>query len=247
MCTVTFIPAGDKVFITHSRDEQKRRPRALAPAVYRINGHELLFPRDAQAGGTWMAVNAYGAAAVLLNGAFEKHVSRPPYRKSRGLALLDIIASDDAPAGWQRAELEGIEPFTLILWSHEKLYEGRWDGRQKHTRMPDCRQAHTWSSVTLYDETVRSRRQQWFDRWRALCPRPAPEEILHYHLSGGEGDVRNDLRMNRDDTMLTVGITALTLSAGGSRMTWLDLQDDRVYTNDFMFSASPSPKNLCNV
>src|SRR5437773_862042 len=95
MCTVTFIPQGDTAFITHNRDEKSSRAKAIAPKQYIINGYALLFPRDSAAGGTWIAVNESGAAAVLLNGGFVKHPYRPPYRKSRGLVFLDIIAAGD--------------------------------------------------------------------------------------------------------------------------------------------------------
>src|SRR4051812_16770614 len=125
MCTVTFIPAGDTVFMVHSRDEKSLRPPAIAPKEYGVNGYTTLFPRDTQAGGTWIAVNAHGAAAVLLNGAFIKHAPGGSYRKSRGLVLLDIVASHDALLSWQRIDLENIEPFTVVLWCNGQLYEGR--------------------------------------------------------------------------------------------------------------------------
>ena len=239
MCTVTFIPAGDRLFITHNRDERSLRPRAIAPGQYRVGGHTLLFPRDTQAGGTWIAVNANGAAAVLLNGAFVKHTSQPPYRKSRGLVLLDILASADAAMGWERIDLRGIEPFTVVLWSNGRLQEGRWDGQRKHSHLPDAAKAHTWSSVTLYDEAVRARREQWFARWRQQHPQPAQEDIWRYHLQGGEGDAHNDLCMNRGNGMLTVSITSLELTSHRCRMKYLDLQNNATYCHQLLFTQHP--------
>lgn len=236
MCTVSFIPAGDRLFIAHNRDEKILRPRAIAPREYRVKGHMLLFPRDTQSGGTWVAVNAGGDAAVLLNGAFEKHISRPPYRKSRGLVLPDIMATNDPVHSWQHLDLEGTEPFTMVLWSREQLYEARWDGQLRHLCRPDSAKAHTWSSVTLYDAAVLDRRREWFARWREQCPQPALEDVLQYHLYGGEGDEHNDLRMNRDNRMLTVSVTAMELSAARCRMTYMDLQGDTVNTQDFPFT-----------
>ena len=83
MCTVTFIPVKKSVFITHNRDEQNLRTKALAPEHSLVHGTALLFPRDGKAGGSWAGMNEFGHAAVLLNGAFEKHLPKPPYRKSR--------------------------------------------------------------------------------------------------------------------------------------------------------------------
>src|ERR1700710_3142568 len=95
MCTVTFIPQGNRVFIAHNRDEKRSRGKALSPREYNINGHTLLFPRDSAAGGSWIAINKNGSAAVLLNGAFSKHAPPPFYRKSRGIVFLDVMASGD--------------------------------------------------------------------------------------------------------------------------------------------------------
>ncbi len=236
MCTVSFVPAGDKCFIAHNRDEKNIRPRAIEPRQYRVGGHELLFPRDTQAGGSWIAVNANGAAAVLLNGAFVKHVPQPPYRKSRGLVLLDIIAADDIYRGWQRTGLQDIEPFTVVLWDKGSLYEGRWDGEQKHTVQLDALSAHTWSSVTLYTDTVIASREQWFARWRQQYPQPRLEDMVQYHLMGGDGNPQNDLRMNRDNRMLTVSITAMELQSDQCRVHYLDLLRQANHTQHFPFT-----------
>src|ERR1700712_4455776 len=109
MCTVTFIPSGNKILITHNRDEQGSRSKAIVPKEYTINGYTMLFPKDSAAGGSWIAINRNGAAAVLLNGAFKKHTHNPPYRKSRGLIFLEILGSSDLLLAFQTIELIGIE------------------------------------------------------------------------------------------------------------------------------------------
>jgi hypothetical protein len=152
------------------------------------------------------------------------------------------MASEDAVISWQQMDLEGIEPFTMILWSGGLLYEGRWDGQHRHTCGPDATKAHTWSSVTLYDEAVIDRRREWFARWREQYPQPAMEDVLQYHLTGGDGDTHHDLRMNRDNRMLTVSITVMELSPGECRMRYLDLQagTDDIYD----FTNKPSIHDL---
>ncbi|MBC7904699.1 MAG: NRDE family protein, partial [Gemmatimonadaceae bacterium] len=159
MCTVTFIPYRDRVFITHNRDEKKLRSRAVEPKLYTIKGQKLLFPRDGHAGGTWIGLTERGQAAVLLNGGFVKHVHQPPYRKSRGIMLLDILVSEDLFRGYENADLEGIEPFTVILYNDGELRECRWDGKLKHITELDIRQSHTWSSATLYEPEVLNKRE----------------------------------------------------------------------------------------
>lgn len=239
MCTVTFIPAGDKLFITHNRDEKSIRAKAIPPKEYLIAGHRLLFPRDSQAGGTWIAIHENGSAAVLLNGAFEKHQHQPPYRKSRGLAFLDIAATNDSYLSWQKINLGSIEPFTILLWSDGDLYECRWDGIQKHTLSLDPAQRHTWSSVTLYDQPVIAKREAWFNQWSLQHPHPSGADITRFHLFAGDGDSTNDLRMNREGIMLTVSITSIELSAQSGIMQYADLQDNTTFTNEILFTKAP--------
>lgn len=238
MCTVSFIPVGNRVFITHNRDEKSSRSKAIPPKQYTINGYTLLFPRDSTAGGTWIACSNTGHAAVLLNGAFTKHLHQPPYRKSRGLAFLDIVANSSLIEGYHKADLEGIEPFTVILWTGSCLFECRWDGAQKHIHRPETNLPHNWSSATLYDTDAISKRKTWFESWQKLCPNPAMEEIIQFHLQAGDGDAQNDLRMNRDGQMLTVSVTAIEIAADKSTMQYIDLQDNTRSIHHFNFTKA---------
>jgi uncharacterized protein with NRDE domain len=239
MCTVTFIASGDKFFITHNRDEKSIRSKALPPKEYVVSGHRLLFPRDSHAGGTWIAMHENGNAAVLLNGGFVKHELQPHYRRSRGLVFLDIAAASDLHASWQRSGLQNIEPFTMILWNEGHLYECRWDGNQKHARQLNPLQAYTWSSVTLYDAEVITRREAWFADWLRQHPHPSASDITNFHLFGGDGDTHNNLRMNRDGIMLTVSITSMEISRRSGVMQYLDLQDNTDTTNEILFTKAP--------
>ncbi len=238
MCTVSFIPAGNRVFITHNRDEKNSRAKAIFPKEYTIDGYTLLFPRDSEAGGTWIACTRNGQAAVLLNGAFIKHLHQPPYRKSRGLAFLDIVATADIAEGYHKADLGGIEPFTIILWTGNRLFECRWDGNKKHIYIRDAHLPHTWSSATLYDAAVVSKRKSWFENWQMACPNPAMEEIIQFHLHAGDGDSQNDLRMNRGDQLLTVSITAMEITDEKSTMQYIDLQENTRSIHHFNFTKA---------
>lgn len=235
MCTVTFIPAKEAVYITHNRDEKKLRARAVPPQLYTIKNFQLVFPRDGHAGGSWIALHQNGGAAVLLNGAFTKHQHQPPYRKSRGLAFLDILTGSDLFLSYQQISLEAIEPFTVILWTGTALYECRWDGTQKHIKSLDASQSYSWSSATLYDADVIEKRNNWFTTWLQQHPQPAMEDIINFHLFGGEGDAHNDLRMNRDGITLTVSITALKIQPYIGLMQYLDLQDNNSYQQALSF------------
>lgn len=225
MCTVTFIPVKDGFFITSNRDEKKQRTRALSPDTYQVNNVQLLFPRDADAGGTWIAVKDHANAAVLLNGAFVFHFSKPPYRRSRGLILLDILSAADPLNFFASMDLKGIEPFTLILLQDAKLFECRWDGEQKHCTELAVNKSHIWSSATLYNEAISKKRATWFKDWLSNCPEPTQEDIFNFHQFAGDGDIQNDIRMNRDGNLFTVSITGSHLGKQTVVMSYLDLKD----------------------
>jgi hypothetical protein len=236
MCTVSFIPAAGRIFLAHSRDEKSSRGKAILPREYTINGCRLVFPRDGDAGGSWIACNEYGNAAVLLNGAFTKHLYSPPYSRSRGLVLLDIAAAADLLDAYRQLDLTGIEPFTVICLNNHLLHECRWDGMHKNIHQLDAAEPHTWSSVTLYNEAVMAKRKDWFTAWQLAHPAPSLADITQYHLTAGDGDPENDLRMNRQGAMLTVSITAMEISAAQLHMVYHDLSAGTQSSSSLMFN-----------
>ncbi|MDD5151020.1 MAG: NRDE family protein, partial [Flavobacterium sp.] len=162
MCTVSFVNTNGKIIITSNRDEKVLRPSAIGPRNYSINNKNIIFPKDPQAGGTWFAVDEEGTTLVLLNGANEKHQHQPPYRKSRGLIVLDTISSLSPKDFWAAIDLENIEPFTLVLFQNKELFQLRWDGFEKETTQLDINKSHVWSSSTLYPKSIRENRSDWF-------------------------------------------------------------------------------------
>ena len=57
----------------------------------------------------------------------------PPYRKSRGLIVLDSFNFDSIESFSQQYDFENIEPFTMIavdFKNENQLAEIRWDGRK---------------------------------------------------------------------------------------------------------------------
>jgi len=238
MCTVTFIPTNEKYFITANRDEKNIRRPAIVPAVYEIRHRKLIFPKDGNAGGTWIALHENGNAAVLLNGAFEKHFPDPPYRKSRGKILLNIIADDRSVRHFYLMELDRIEPFTLVLLEKDNLYECRWDGKDKHCQQLKTHRPYIWSSVTLYDQEAIKKRDQWFAAFLNNKLHPTQTDILQFHLFTGDGDHANDLLMKRENIYSTVSITSMLLTADRGSMKYLDLKNNTVNERKIEFRNS---------
>ena len=129
MCTVSFVATNDSVIITSNRDEKTIRPSAIPPKSYTVNGQNLIFPKDPKAGGTWFVTKDDGTVLVLLNGAAEKHEVQLSYRKSRGLIVLEMISSASPKDFWIEIDLESIEPFTLVLFQNQELFQSFYSGR----------------------------------------------------------------------------------------------------------------------
>jgi hypothetical protein len=238
MCTVTYIPTKEYIFLTSNRDEKNWRTDAHAPAVYEFQSGKIIFPKDGDAGGTWIAAHENGNIVIFLNGGFQPHTPSPPYRKSRGLVLLDIIKHPLPLDCFNEMELTGIEPFTAIIRNDNKLHECRWDGTEKHHREIDAHIPHIWSSVTLYDDLTIQKRRRWFNDWMEVNKNPSPDDILHFHQFTGDGDAHNDLMMNRNGKVCTVSITSIEINGRGLTMSYLDLKNNQQYSEQVPFESS---------
>jgi hypothetical protein len=226
MCTVTFLPQGTDFVLTHNRDEAPARSQQTLSRV-RLGDAEVLMPRDSGAGGTWIALSSAGYTVCLLNGAFIKHRHEPPYRRSRGMVLLDFL-EQEATGAWQwfctTYDLSDIEPFTFLFFDGERIGELRWDGSQKHTRVLAPDECHFWCSATLYPPEIQQQRETIFRQWlgrRNLKGRLEylARKVLHLHHTGSVGDPENDYIMNRNGRVQTVSITQIRRS--GPRWTML--------------------------
>ena len=229
MCTVTFIPAPDGIYLTSNRDERLTRGKALFPVRAAWEGQELVYPKDADAGGSWIALKSSGDAAVLLNGAFTRHRRQPAYRQSRGLVFLDIIRSGDPAGCFEAMDLEGIEPFTLVLFCSGLLKECRWDGERKHIARLNSRHPYIWSSATLYSYEVSRDRQRWLRQWYAAASDINTQSILDFHRTAGSDDPENGLVIDRQGKITTMSITSIRLAAPRASMLYLDLQANKEY------------------
>ena len=106
MCTLTWLRSGEGYELFFNRDEARTRLPALPPRVQRRDGVEFLSPLDADAGGTWLGVNAYGLTVGLLNGRADAPAPAAP--RSRGLLVLDLLdaaRSADVERRLQAADL----------------------------------------------------------------------------------------------------------------------------------------------
>ncbi|MBX2891017.1 MAG: NRDE family protein [Saprospiraceae bacterium] len=224
MCTVTFFPNTSGYILTHNRDEApSRSPQHIS--VEKTGGRTLIYPRDTKAGGAWVAASNSGLTACLLNGAFVKHHHNPPYRRSRGLLLLDFFEWERPDDFFQHYDLDGIEPFTFLFFQKNIITELRWDGSQRHLKNLPPDRAHFWCSATLYPPEMQAKREQVFREWLAKTHTPMPSALYRLHLTGSVGDPENDYVMNRGGRVRTVSLTQVVARQNFSEMRYFDLLD----------------------
>ncbi|TDE29253.1 hypothetical protein E0I61_08790 [Flavobacterium ranwuense] len=234
MCTVSFIATNDKIIITSNRDEKTVRPSAIPPRNYTVNGKNIIFPKDPKAGGTWFAANADGTILVLLNGADEKHEVQPPYRKSRGLIVLDMISSISPKDFWTEIDLENIEPFTLVLFQNNALFQLRWNGKEKETTPLDSQLNHIWSSSTLYPSAIREKRSNWFYTFMNDNSEISESKMHDFHRYTEKGNDENGLVINRNDEMKTLSITQSVIEKNKVAILHYDLIAQQDFSTSFI-------------
>lgn len=208
MCTVTFLPLAKNGFIlTSNRDENPFR-ETIPPNNYNENGVEMCFPKDKIAGGTWIGTSTKKRLVCVLNGAFKKHERKQTYKKSRGVIAKEILKEDNVVAYVENLDLQGIEPFTLVIvdWNEGLcLFELIWDEEIKHFTKLENR-PKIWSSSTLYNNKVKELRKVWFQQW-VEQNEFTQNNILEFHHSE-IGDKEQSVLMKRPHVE-TISITSV--------------------------------------
>ena len=232
MCTVTLVPLPEteKGFVlTSNRDEAVLR-KTLQPDFYTEEGVKMLYPRDVEAGGTWIGLSERQRTVCLLNGGFEKHVRKPPYRKSRGVVVKELLAAAAFEEWAQNYDYQGIEPFTAVVVEYEQELRFRelvWDGVEKHiTDLPLA--AGIWSSALLYSAEEISLRKQKFETFK-MKHQLLAKDLLDFHSSTGEAG-EEGLIIDRG-FLKTCSITQIIHGTSGTSMWYRDLPSGMVTEN----------------
>lgn len=243
MCTVTYLPTNGGYFLTSNRDEQVHRP-TLKPALYCSETGKWIYPKDAVAGGSWIAAGE-SKSRCLLNGALENHLPKTrTYTKSRGQILKDSLAYVNDYQFIERVDLTETEPFTLLLFDHKNdihYLELKWDGTRKHVHEHAKNQPKIWSSVTLYNNEVIENRKQWFNEWLKSDVLQA-DDMLKFHLFNHSEHQTENILMERNNGQLkTVSISQIVNYKSKSYFKYLDLLDPK----NELINTKLNPLELC--
>jgi hypothetical protein len=185
MCTLSWLrtPTGYDVFF--NRDERRARQPATPPVADRLRGVAFVAPRDGDAGGTWLLVNAFGTTVALLNGDPEGERAAAAPVVSRGSLVLDLADASSAAQMARRLstrQLGSFHPFTLAVFERERLpTRFVWaEGQLRAAPLADV--DVPLASSSLVPAAARRARARELRRLAAQGPL-TPERLAEYHRS----------------------------------------------------------------
>lgn len=192
MCTLSFLPCVGGYLLLHSRDERRSRAPGEPARPVSSARRPTLAPRDGEAHGTWLALDADGRALCVLNGP--EMLAQPPERpRSRGLLALEL-ACDLRRARCAEALREELAraPYLPFLLAHVErdaareravMMLWRWDGRTLEEELRTAQ--HLEISSTAGRVEVEAHRRRRFEELgsalRVQPPRAARRALWAFH------------------------------------------------------------------
>lgn len=231
MCTVSILRSGGKAMLTMNRDESKFRGPETPPSfVQAPGGSRIMAPRDSDAGGTWIGVNAHGVAACVLNVYGDGiDITPTPGKQTRGRIVIDCLSQGafGACVDWARTSLDAAEynPFMLVVVSAENGAVFRADRKGLLHESPLPGEAHLLTSSAWKTEAVEAWRAEAFAAW-CNGPRKLMETIPEFHMIQGEGEEDISVLMNREWSC-TRSVTQVVIDTGAavSTMRYWPIED----------------------
>ena len=229
MCLVSFIPIEKGFILSSNRDESPLRD-AVDIHQFSINEEQVYYPLDTK-GGSWIMVSNRQRLVCILNGAYENHERRLPYKMSRGQVAKDFFSYSSAVDFFENFDFWNIEPFTMVIYDNGYLYDFRWDGSIKHVTELDLHERHVWSSCTLYPyEVVGERQELLMNKLDEIINIHADERLMRAHTYKDDDNLFNGLYMNRSEIVKTISHTQITMTSSGTSMDYYNLLANTVTT-----------------
>ncbi len=236
MCTVSVVPIKNGRVFTFSRDEKPERYTPHFITNRKLGHKEIYYAEDSKAGGTWFSADSAGNAAMLFNGAFKKHEKQEAYRKSRGVILLELISAQNMLEFYKEENLEGVEPFSILLFESDELFRLTWDNAVKHITPLFNETSYIFSSATLYDEAIQKQRRLWLADFFIQQQQITSNAMFQFHSGYKSYDKQNGLIIERLGGCSTLSISQLVITADAAEMKHVDLITGKEYQHQIVFN-----------
>ncbi|MCC5920576.1 MAG: NRDE family protein [Cyclobacteriaceae bacterium] len=179
MCTLSFLPLTSSTFMIGSnRDEIVSRAKVEFPSFNSFSADRaIIYPKEEQSQGSWLAADSDGCIMCLLNGATHPHKSNPPYRLSRGKLVIQSLTDNDPVGFLNNFDYHQIESFTIVYFNtlKKEIREWVWDEHQLQSNHYTMEHPLFWSSPSLYSDDDRAAKSKRFEAVTA--------KILHFEDS----------------------------------------------------------------
>ncbi|MCX7356739.1 MAG: NRDE family protein [Alphaproteobacteria bacterium] len=199
--------------ITMNRDDSGARPEA-PPELWRCDP-VFAAPKDLQAGGTWIGVNALGVTACLLN----RYDAAPTGRVSRGGIVIEAMRSttpDAAADQLTSLALLDFSPFTCLLISRDGAVRVDWNGQAATRVALNTQRPLMLTSSSWQYEDVSRRRSALFEA-RCASEHASADQLAAFHCQSEEAHERW-MPMMRREASETKSITRVVLTDRAATM-----------------------------
>jgi hypothetical protein len=206
MYNLSYLPQSDGFILSHSRDEDPKRPSSQKIKADRVGEIKLFYPQDLKAKGTWIGINHLGRVACLLNGGHKPYLTKAKsaYPFSRGQVVIDLLAGRSPKEALKSKDYRKLEPFTLIYGDSSGLYQWTHDPHDDELIFLDPEKPHFWSSTKLYNAEQRRERAAVFEEWLASTSPKTAAGVRSLHLEPSQGNSKTSFRLEVPDLIKTV-------------------------------------------
>jgi len=199
MCTLTWFTTDSGYELFFNRDERLTRSRAELPVVQEVDGVTLISPTDADAGGTWIAVNQFGITVCLLNHYQFQQIETYKDWKSRGDIVKKFAVISDlrlAQEWFDDLPLDDYRAFRMFIIDprgNNRLCV--WDG---HSARLELNVTMPKSSSSVDAKNVKAIRKNLFKNLNLVESRDS-QDYINYHSSHLPSRSKDSVCMHRDD------------------------------------------------
>ncbi len=207
MCTLTVLSQPGGYLLAMTRDERVTRGAALPARIDTVGGGRFVAPRDADAGGTWIALDERGRTVCMLNGdrvaaGYDESTALAEFAasavsavfQSRGQLLLDLLPLADGAAIDEQLtrRLAGqklcVRPFQLVAveWGAGGAAITHWQFDGRRLERDDACAPWIVTSNGFDPAGVARSRTRRFQQWLEGFPepqRPSGALLLELHRS----------------------------------------------------------------
>lgn len=229
MCTLTYFPTRSGFILTHSRDENPKRPSSDKIESLSASRGKIYFPQDLEAGGSWMGSSEQGRTACILNGGSAAYKPKDSYLASRGKIVLACLQANSVEQFYATHDFALYEPFTLIIAEEKRLYQITHDPERTHLDTLDPQEIQIWSSTKLYDSETRLARRNRFWRFLSSNTNPNAKALKDFHLRPFYPEEKGaGFKIQQEDLIETVSLTQAQLGQDSLSFSYYDLRSDRL-------------------